>query len=169
MVMSWLILGDMNQVLSSNEKLSMHQSISGAVEFRQFVDSNDLIDIHPQVWFTWTNGRNDGLAVWVRLDRALCNANCLFEFPHTSLCLPILCYDHSPLIINMYEQIPFRPRPFHFEAMWLLDPSCNLVLRIWNCYHFGQVQSKIKELQNELQNLQEVMKDIEMTKCGDDK
>ncbi|KAF7821714.1 reverse transcriptase [Senna tora] len=92
------------EVLSNNEEMSRNQNIPGAVEFRQFVDSNNLIDIHPKgVWFTWTNGRKDDAAVWERLDRALCNSLWLSEFLLTSsLCLPILCSDHSPLIINIH-------------------------------------------------------------------
>ncbi|KAF7822170.1 reverse transcriptase [Senna tora] len=64
-------------------------------------------------WFTWTNGRIGDDVVWERLDRAL---------------------------FTLHESIPRRPRPYRFEAMWLLHESCNQVVNdAWNISNAGSL------------------------------
>ncbi|KAF7824023.1 reverse transcriptase [Senna tora] len=134
-------------------------------------------------WFTWTNGRIGEGAVWERLDRALCNVAWLNVYPQTSVfCLPIYTSDYSPFVVLFHENVPHRPRPSRFEAMWLLDDSCKKVfsdawninelgslaylfvskcrnvmitLKKWNREVFGHVQSKISALQQQIIALQQ--------------
>ncbi|KAF7831916.1 ribonuclease H [Senna tora] len=168
--MPWIIFGDFNQVSTASEKLSRCHTLNGAAQFRDFMDSSGLIDLRAQGnWFTWHNGRLGDAAVPERLDRSLCNVSWLEKFPETKiLCLTSLCSDHSPLVVKMYNNIPFRPRPFRFKAMWLLDDSCERIVRDawqlnkegsslkqWNHVHFGNLHVQIKQLNDELDQLQQ--------------
>ncbi|KAF7835780.1 ribonuclease H [Senna tora] len=127
----WIVFGDFNQVSSSVEKLSSCSSIPGADQFKNLLDEGAMIDLHAQGnWYTWHNGRLGDAAVWERLDKTLCNIAWIENFPQTKIfSLPSFCSDHSPLVLNMHHCIPYRPRPFRFEAMWLLDESCEKVVR----------------------------------------
>ncbi|KAF7824263.1 ribonuclease H [Senna tora] len=182
----WIIMGDFNQVSSASEKLSNCVTINGVDQFRNFMDSSAMIDLLAQGnWYTWHNGRLGDAAVWERLDKCLCNVSWLENYPHTRVVsLASFCSDHSPLVVNMYECIPYRPRPFRFEAMWLLDEACEKVVRDawlvnkrgslayilvskcrevksklkeWNYAHFGHVQKQITNLNEELDHIQRML------------
>ncbi|KAF7841604.1 putative RNA-directed DNA polymerase [Senna tora] len=180
----WIVFGDFNQVSSSVEKLSSCSSLPGADQFKNLLAEGAMIDLHAQGnWYTWHNGRLGDATVWERLDKTFCNIAWIENFPQTKIfSLPSFCSDHSPLVLNMHHCIPYRPCPFRFEAMWLLDQSCKKVvrdawlvnkrgslaysfvqkckgvkqdLRTWNRNCFGHVQQQIKSLNDDLRNLQE--------------
>lgn len=104
------------------------------------------------------------------------------KFPCSNVkALPLFGSDHSPLIINSNVCIPFRPRPFRFEAMRLIKNSCDPVVNAawniningssayslvsklrntsttlsrWNKSTFGNIQNEILMLQAQLSALQ---------------
>ncbi|XP_026429888.1 uncharacterized protein LOC113326359 [Papaver somniferum] len=104
----------------------------------------------------------------------LCPKLCVNNLPRDS-------YDHCPMHIGLnYEDI-FMPRPFHFMAMWIGDPTCrdiianswsvNVVgspayrlkakllitkkgLRDWNKSSFGNIQTNISIIMTDLAELQ---------------
>ena len=96
--------------------------------------------------------------------------------------LPIIKYDHGPIILDLEFQTPFRRRPFRFELMWLTHAGCkemvhhawelhsigsranqlrNKLINVkkkaleWNMNVFGKVEVEIKMKQNQLQHLQD--------------
>ncbi|KAF7821258.1 reverse transcriptase [Senna tora] len=138
----WLLIGDFNQVLRPSETLSTNLNIPGAEDFENFPNDAGLINLHPQGnWFTWTNGRLGEDAIWERLDRAVCNVQWLNVFPQSSMfCLPLYSSNHSPFVVTLHENVPRKPRPHRFEAMWLLEDSCNQVVRnAWNINESGSL------------------------------
>lgn len=69
--------------------------------------------------------------------------------------LNIAASDHAPILVSLISDIPLRPRPFRFEAMWLLDGACdNTFHNAWNCcFHLSSqlvVSKKILRIKKDL-------------------
>ena len=70
----WLLIGDFNEILSPNDKLSSAGSSSGMSSFLQCVESAQLLSITQKgASFTWSNNRKEDWLVMEKLDRALSN------------------------------------------------------------------------------------------------
>lgn len=79
----WLLMGDFNEIASSNEKFGGRPPNRFKMEtFTNFLHKTKLIDLGfsgPK--FTWTNCRHDRSLVRTRIDRAHANAEWLNLFP----------------------------------------------------------------------------------------
>jgi hypothetical protein len=91
--------------------------------------------------------------------------------------------DHHSLLIDTNPVEEFTPRPFRFKAMWIRDPQCGGVikkawdsttigspsyilchkqlkttstLKIWNRDFFGHSHTKIKELTDQIKEIQKL-------------
>ncbi|KAK7860842.1 hypothetical protein CFP56_029281, partial [Quercus suber] len=85
--------------------------------------------------FTWHRKRR-GELVWERFDRGVANYEWLNRFPTGRVHhLHYFTSDHRPLLLALNlngESHKWRRKPFRFEAMWLMDPSCGeTVSRAW--------------------------------------
>jgi hypothetical protein len=131
----WVVAGDFNDILSSHEKLSSTPANSRRMNvFHNCLDACNLLDLGfngPR--FTWTNKRDRGL-VMERLDQFFCNPSWQTMFVKSIvLHLPRVHSDHTPILLDTEPiQHQFGNRPFHFETIWLTDPSFpNLVDVSW--------------------------------------
>lgn len=72
--------------------------------------------------------------MWERLDRVLVSADWFVEFLDFSVESEVIAAsDHSPLIVTLQNKIPWRRRPYRFEAAWLHGNACsNIVTQVWN-------------------------------------
>ncbi|XP_043717887.1 uncharacterized protein LOC122665818 [Telopea speciosissima] len=152
-------------------------------QFRSMVESCELIDLPthgPQ--FTWSNKRQGGANITIKLDRALANHAWRTTFPDTAVLVQAaLNSDHCPLIIDS-EGGKFKgQRPFRFKSIWFRHleckqtamtawapvattdatpilfkkmQRCKLIFKRWNKEVFGHVQTKIQNLKGELEDLQ---------------
>ncbi|OMO52148.1 Endonuclease/exonuclease/phosphatase [Corchorus olitorius] len=133
----WVILGDFNQVLKSDDKPSdTSTQIKGANELQLCLDQCKMAEIaNKGLHFTWSNRREEGQCRWERLDRAFANANWFQKFENAVLTnLPITVSDHSPLLLlQLNKADSFRKRPYRFEMMWSRNEHCEEVIRrSWN-------------------------------------
>nr|POF10214.1 hypothetical protein CFP56_14152 [Quercus suber] len=85
--------------------------------------------------FTWMNNREEDDFVMERLDRAFTSVDWANIYPLYSLRnLPIVKYDHDPIILDLELQTPFRKRPFKFVHMWITYSNCkDMVRQAWEC------------------------------------
>ncbi|OMO84106.1 Endonuclease/exonuclease/phosphatase [Corchorus olitorius] len=156
----WIILGDFNQVLSPEDKISDTScSLSGADEFRSCLDKCKVTEVtNKGIHFTWSNRREKGQCTWERLDRAFANAEWFQTFGNAvSTNLPISVSDHSPLWVQFERRDTFRKRPYRFEMMWTTNPQCEEIIRkSWNQVVSGsaayKVVQKVKFARDELKN-----------------
>ena len=103
----------------------------------------------------------------------------LEAYPHSIVRnLPIICFDHGPIILDTECRPPFKPRLFRFEWMWTTHLDYESIIqeswstttqigshafrlksksdrikekfRIWNKTTFGQVEKDIEQKTNEL-------------------
>ncbi|OMO90423.1 Endonuclease/exonuclease/phosphatase [Corchorus olitorius] len=128
----WVVLGDFNQILNTNEKLSFTRNLTrGARELKECLDVCYLSEIPAKgQFFTWTNNREEDQVVWERLDRAFANPTWFRQNDKARLLnLPVEHSDHGPIILQTEELRPFKRRPYRFEAMWLTHPQCREVVK----------------------------------------
>lgn len=108
----------------------------------------------------------------------------MYKFPHANLShlTAIASYHNNQILLNIYLNVPTGPKPFKFESMWLQDDSCfdivhnasnyfvkryphfrissririvKVALKDWNYSYFGNLQSHIKMLSDEISCLQQ--------------
>lgn len=133
----WVIIGDFNQVLSTEESsTSTARGFNRMTRMNEVIQTRQLIDLgNSGPKYTWTNKRKDGALIRKRLDRAFCNMRWRILFSEAMVrTLPRTHGDHSPLLLNIQGLAPPRrdKRPFRFEAAWLLHPDFqNFLVTNW--------------------------------------
>lgn len=180
----WLLAGDFNNIMCLSEKLGGNCTTNRhMVRFQHFLNQGGLVSLDAiGVPFTWTNNHTDDSILFERLDRAVANPNWYTAFPNASLeNLPIVGSDHGPICLSLRNKPSFSSFGFKFEAMWLRHPGFSNVVqgawsnhvtgspvqkfvtlchsfkclaRTWNKNVFGDLFNKIKENQEDLQNIQ---------------
>ena len=127
----WLLLGDFNLIVRTEDKNNGHVNRAMMGRFRRLINDLELSEL-PLLGrkYTWSNQQDS--PTLVRLDRVLCSAHWEQMFPN---CLLQSCAtdgsDHCPLLLGMNDVQPGRAR-FHFETFWTkLDGFHDVVAAAW--------------------------------------
>ncbi|KAJ4832638.1 hypothetical protein Tsubulata_001385 [Turnera subulata] len=168
----WLLIGDFNTYVDQSEKLGgLPTCMRMCARFSSWIHDCKLVDLgfHGPM-FTWEC--RVGVArelVAERLDRGLVNQQWRIRYPDAELWhLPRTKSDHSPLLLHLHAHVATgRPKPFRFQAAWLLDsrfqqvvvgswrgdlllPDATVCLQRdlarWNREVFGNIFRRKKEL-----------------------
>ncbi|XVF28890.1 hypothetical protein REPUB_Repub15cG0071800 [Reevesia pubescens] len=175
----WCIAGDFNIVRNSSERKGCSEIGNGVKEFNEFIHKGELIDLsllnRKFTWFRSGVKRS-------RLDRFLVNMDWLLKFQNlTQSCLKRNRSDHCPLVLAS-DSVDWGPRPFKFLNCWfehndfgkviaekwrsfqaMGSPSDMFRVKLrklkgfikqWNLDVFGNVESKIGELESQLEELE---------------
>uniref|UniRef100_A0A803PEK6 Reverse transcriptase domain-containing protein n=1 Tax=Cannabis sativa TaxID=3483 RepID=A0A803PEK6_CANSA len=158
----WCILGDLNNVVSQQDKRGGHPYPRALIEgFLQALNDCDLTDMELLGYpFTWERGRGTSNWVEVRLDRALISSDWFRLFPQAKLSnLETSTSDHSPIYLEpAIEPFNLYPRKFRFENAWLKEPLC--VELIKDCWDSMNNEDIVKKIQACADKLTEWGKDI---------
>ncbi|XP_026383344.1 uncharacterized protein LOC113278817 [Papaver somniferum] len=181
---SVFVIGDFNTLLGTEDKTGdLEVTDSDFEHLRNFCSVFNLHDpgfSGPR--FTWSNMQHGPDLILERLDRCLLNQ--LAEDLCPKFCvnnLPRDSSDHFPLHIGFNYEETCMPRPFHFMAMWIEDPTCRDIIsnswsvnvigspsyklsakllsekkgfRDWNKSSFGNIQTDISTIRKDLLELQ---------------
>ncbi|OMO50810.1 reverse transcriptase [Corchorus capsularis] len=153
----WLVMGDFNDVLSSNEKLGGSvPNIGRCLSFSSMILTYGLIDLgFNGSSFTWVNKRKGLARVQERLDRALANSDWRLRFPDAIVQhLPRLHSDHCPILIRCEPVLAMNrsQRPFRFQGMWLSHEGFTAMIDgLWNSLN-GNLWGKGEKLTMSLQD-----------------
>nr|XP_023896924.1 uncharacterized protein LOC112008814 [Quercus suber] len=180
--MPWVIAGDFNESLSSEDKFGGRAvSSSRSLEFKECLDSCNMIDLGfsgPR--FTWTNKMEVEALIQERINRFFVNPSWCTTYPDAKITHLTRCHsDHYPILLESYPTNQRHlPRPFKFQSCWLADLSFpNIVSRawrhslqlgeaidkfvmdvsIWNKNEFGNVFVKKKRIMARLHGIQKAM------------
>jgi hypothetical protein len=183
----WCSIGDFNSILGSHENRgNISPARIPMEEFYNWSDTNNLYHIPTRgVQFTWSNGRGRARHTERRLDRAICNQSWLDHCE--SLTISTLTRhksDHFPILLEFKTSSISKATPFRFMKMWLLHDDCKrivnetwnetvvgtpmfvlsqklkalkLKLKDWNHNIFGNVHVIVKEAENKLAEIQELL------------
>ncbi|GAU51438.1 hypothetical protein TSUD_413380, partial [Trifolium subterraneum] len=179
----YCILGDFNSVRSRDERKGASAGGEAAEDmriFNIFIENSGLIDL-PLMGrkFTWMQPNGRCLS---RLDRVLVSQNWHKEWGNETLWgLKRDVSDHSPILVK-YNDHDWGPKPFRFNNYWWSNPSFRKVvseawgsynvtgwkgyvvkekmkllkgvLKTWNKEVYGNIDSKIEELTNDIDVLE---------------
>jgi exonuclease III len=180
---NWLVFGDFNIVLSSNEKAGGNPIDYHVTEaFRDCLEHSNLEDLgYNGDQYTWHNRQQDNHYIQARLDRFCATSDWTYNFSHYQN-FHLLRYgsDHCPILLDFSNLPPpiqehNRPRGKRFEQIWTEDEDHTRIvkeawdnhnhelqnkledtlssLHNWGKEKFGNIPKKIKAAQNELQHL----------------
>jgi hypothetical protein len=180
---NWLIFGDFNIVLNSNEKMGgnpVDYNITN--NFRSTLDNCNLNDLGYQGnIFTWHNRQEDNHYIQARLDRFCATDDWIYNFSYYHN-THLLRYssDHCHILLDFSTNNPDRQTQNHhhskrFEQMWTKDDEIiNIITEAWQgqnlnlqkklettldkMHHWGQnkfgtLPRKIKKAQADLQRI----------------
>jgi len=131
----WICLGDFNEILLGEEKQGWLDRPERQMQsFRDALDFCRLKDLGFSGFpFTWCNRRPGDCNVWIRLDRSVATVNWMLRFPSTRVHhLDAYHSDHKPLLLctdSEFKRFYCKGHPFRFEAMWIKEESCEVVVR----------------------------------------
>ena len=132
----WLMLGDFNEVLCSEDKFGGNQvNLNRALQFKDCLDVCNMLDlgfVGPK--YTWTNRRPISDLILERIDRCFANPSWRVLYPKATVTHLTRTYsDHCPVLIELFGYTPSgQNKPFRFHTMWLLHPRFpNIVQEAW--------------------------------------
>ncbi|XP_074305712.1 uncharacterized protein LOC141640934 [Silene latifolia] len=120
----WLVLGDINCVRSTKERISSNPPNVVAMDnFNDAIANSGLVELKTiGCFFTWTNKQELEDRKWIKLDRALVNNTWLQLYPDSFAdALTPGISDHSPLVISLDQTVQHRPASFKFLNCWSQD------------------------------------------------
>ncbi|GAV79555.1 hypothetical protein CFOL_v3_23020 [Cephalotus follicularis] len=156
----WTLLWDFNVTKFSHEHSNSWRVTKSMEEFYCAIRSAELDDLKStDLKFTWNNMRSGTVAISKKLDRALGNWQWfkLFGDSYAHTYNPGIL-DHSPLSIQLMQQVQSSGRPFKFLNFWAdhLD-FLNIVRHEWAKTYEGpplrKFQLKLKGLKFHLKKL----------------
>lgn len=149
----WLLVGDLNEVLSSSEVLGGSFSPSRAFILSTMMDDCSFIDMDTVGGlFTWRKNVQNGGHTRKRLDRCMADVAWHMHFPDALVeLLPPHNSDHNPLLVSCSKSPSKRVKSFHFQASWISHPDYgSLVRSTWNNTP-GDVTFKLHKIMEESQ------------------
>ncbi|RYQ97381.1 hypothetical protein Ahy_B08g093428 [Arachis hypogaea] len=153
-----LFIGDFNDVLTQEEKMSLHPKPHSQVrEFRSFVDSNFLMDLDLKGGrFTWFSNPRNRFVTRERIDRTLVNWEWRLLFENASLTtMPAISSDHSSLILDLKLVYKIR-KSFKFEAFWADNEECEKIVKkgwekeVSQSYEWTRITRRMNNCKEEL-------------------
>ncbi|CAI9090377.1 OLC1v1025140C1 [Oldenlandia corymbosa var. corymbosa] len=157
----WLVIGDFNSILRSDEKFGGVQGVSQDTGlFQMTIDQCELSEMKTQgAGFTWCNKQLGDKRIMSRLDRALVNKKWMDVFTDAVTWVkPAGLSDHSPLIITWGNAPKIKQKPFRFFNMWITHPEYEeLIQEGWSAMVKGtkqhQLIQKLSPLKQQLKAL----------------
>ncbi|GFZ07108.1 hypothetical protein Acr_19g0000450 [Actinidia rufa] len=115
----WLVLGDFNNVLKTEERSNGQQVTPYEIrDFQQCCNKLGLVDtVYSGALLTWTNN-----STWCKLDRAMINNRWIADglMAHAHFGFPWKLSDHSPCVVSLFDNSMQGVKPFKFFNMWSL-------------------------------------------------
>ncbi|XP_026400662.1 uncharacterized protein LOC113296575 [Papaver somniferum] len=130
--MTWLVIGDLNIIFNSEEKLGglpfNREKVEPILNLIQRTGLEDL-GFSGNI-FTWSNKREGTANIKQRLDMAMANAEWNIEFHDASLQhLVAIGYDYGLISLSInFNQVKLSPT-FKFYDTWLKEESCLQVIQ----------------------------------------
>ncbi|XP_074271346.1 uncharacterized protein LOC141595280 [Silene latifolia] len=157
---AWIIGGDINNVLYSNERLGSEITLAEVKPFLDFTHDCKITDLKAfGSFFTWNNKQEVATRVYSRIDRALINDKWLEAFPDAyAHFMTEGTFDHCPCVIHLDGTPRRKIAAFKYYNMWALAPTFQeIVEKSWSSPVMGtpmfRVATKLKRLKGDLKLL----------------
>ena len=159
--MPWIVFGDFNEILNSDEKLGWLDRDARQMEgFRECPSNCELFDMgFVGQRFTWCNGRIGDHRTLVRLDRMVANEEWIKLFPEAKVFhRSMAASDHCLLSLSLKVRRARRglKKRFMFEDMWTREEGCREIIeKAWdplNCNPDLLIQNRLSCCKDYLQD-----------------
>ncbi|XP_062112848.1 uncharacterized protein LOC133824003 [Humulus lupulus] len=156
----WIVMGDFNDILFSNERVGKGSTKSPTQDFRDCVEKCNLEDLkYSGIFYTWNNKQKPEDRVFSKLDRALVNpqwTDC-FQYSEANF-LPEGCFDHNPILVSLYQDVISGRKPFRYFRMW--KDADDFDERIAKSWQEGVEGTEMYKLTVKLKRLKKILKCI---------
>lgn len=150
-------MGDFNTLLQGIDKFGGTQAqLDNRTGLMDFINANALIDVDlTEASYTWSNRRDGGDLIQVRLDRSLITRDWILKYRCSLSVINRIGSDHYPISFVAESIKSNRCFPFRFEKMWISHPSLeNSIANWWNINVDGSTMYKVaKKLRNIKDNI----------------
>ncbi|GJW49028.1 RNA-directed DNA polymerase, eukaryota [Tanacetum coccineum] len=151
-----ILMGDFNEVRSSDERRGSWFNSSNARIFNNFISSSSLVDVKMEGYsFTWSHPSASKMS---KLDRFLVTDGIISLFPSvTALCLDRHLSDHRPILLCEVK-LDFGPIPFRFYHSWFTyDGFDAMVEQTWRSFSHTDNNRMIR-FKKKLQDLKQFIR-----------
>nr|GEV85517.1 RNA-directed DNA polymerase, eukaryota [Tanacetum cinerariifolium] len=151
-----ILMGDINEVRSREERRGSVFNPSGARVFNHFIDSLGLVDVKLEGYsFTWSHPSATKMS---KLDRFLVSDGVISLFPSISaICLDRRLSDHRPILLHDV-QVDFGSTPFCFYHSWFCYEGFDeMVEQSWRAFSHSDRNVMIR-FKKKLQDLTIIIK-----------
>nr|GEY34903.1 RNA-directed DNA polymerase, eukaryota [Tanacetum cinerariifolium] len=138
-----IIMGDFNEVRSSNERSGSCFNPYSSRRFNDFVNNSGLVDIRLEGYaFTWSHPSGSKMS---KLDRFLISDGIYNSFPFiTAICLDRHLSDHCPILLQEVR-MDFGPIPFRiFHSWFYLSGFDNMIQTTWSSFSHSDRNAMIR-------------------------
>lgn len=148
----WIVMGDFNEILSSNEQFGGQPHPLNLIEnFQQALLDCGLSDLgYTGYPFTWERKRFGEVVLRERLDRGLATAEWIRLHPHYLVRHELMSQsDHDAVILYLGKPQP-QIRRFRYSNEWSLSRECREVVRNSWAGNLGGMKEKLEVLSSNL-------------------
>uniref|UniRef100_A0A803QI18 DUF4283 domain-containing protein n=1 Tax=Cannabis sativa TaxID=3483 RepID=A0A803QI18_CANSA len=159
----WLIMGDFNEILKANERIGKRAQSLPSQRFRDSMEKCKMADLKfSGSFFTWNNKQTPEERIFSKIDRAMVNTQWLNVFPCSeAVFLPEMNFDHSPILVTIYEDKSYGKKPFRYYNMWKMAPEYDKLVAK-SCEEESR-GSKMFRIVHKLRRFKTVLKQINRT------
>ncbi|GKB45734.1 RNA-directed DNA polymerase, eukaryota [Tanacetum coccineum] len=151
-----IVMGDFNEVRSSEERRGSCFNPYSARRFDRFILTSGLVDIKLEGYtFTWSHPSATKMS---KLDRFLVSDGIYNLFPSiTAICLDRHISDHRPILLREVK-LDFGPTPFRFYHSWFdLVGFDDMIKEAWRSFSHSDKNAMIR-FKKKLQDLKPIIR-----------
>ncbi|GKC52623.1 RNA-directed DNA polymerase, eukaryota [Tanacetum coccineum] len=160
-----IIMGDFNEVRSSEERRGSCFNPYSARYFDRFISNAGLVDVTLEGYaFTWAHPSASKMS---KLDRFLVSDGIFSLFPSiTAICLDRHLSDHRPILLREVK-LDFGPTPFRFYHSWFDYVGFDDMIKLsWHSFSHSDTNGMIR-FKKKLQDLKKIIRSwIKAKKLG---
>ncbi|XP_062109857.1 uncharacterized protein LOC133821725 [Humulus lupulus] len=137
---AWVMMGDFNATLNGDERISVRGHKVGCYDFKSCLEFCEVRVIKCSGnFFTWNNKKNGDERIYAKLDRVLANSDWVSSYPTAeAVFLPEGDFDHSPILLSVFQEVAGGKKPFRYFDMWSTAPSYReRVINSWSQMVYG--------------------------------
>nr|GEU64134.1 putative RNA-directed DNA polymerase, eukaryota, reverse transcriptase zinc-binding domain protein [Tanacetum cinerariifolium] len=151
-----IIMGDFNEVRSSDERRGSYFNSFNARFFNNFISSSSLVDVKIEGYsFTWSHSSANKMS---KLDRFLVSDGVISLFPSIpAFCLDRHLSDHRRILLCEVK-LDFGPVPFQIYHSWFHFAGFDdMVVQTWGSLSFSDRNGMVR-FKKKLQELKKTMR-----------
>uniref|UniRef100_A0A803PSW2 Endonuclease/exonuclease/phosphatase domain-containing protein n=1 Tax=Cannabis sativa TaxID=3483 RepID=A0A803PSW2_CANSA len=116
----WILMGYFNEIMNGDERIGRRAQCIPSQRLQDCMENCNMADLkYSGSFYTWNNKQQPEERIFSKIDRAMVNSHWINAFPCSeAVFLPELSFDHSPILVTIYEDRFCGRKPFRYFNMW---------------------------------------------------